>query len=112
MYHNPDRIIEEFAYLENKYPSGRLRISIDYPTWYLRFIRMSMRKGDARAARRYLSEAYSMLGPRSLISGLGRWARNKPSQWNSLPRAYAEETSEWMDRYRTDAAGEIKYRAP
>jgi hypothetical protein len=109
MYHNPDGIIKEFAYLESKHSSGHLRIEIDYPTWYLRFIRMAIRQGDRRAALQYLKDAYSKLGPKSLTLGVGRWARNKPSQWKPVPDAYSGEVSEWIRRYRIDAVGDAKY---
>jgi len=104
MYHDPRGIISEFKYLEEKYaPWPDVRLRIDYPTWYLRFVRMETRKGNGRAARALLRESFGESGPGlgPILGGMARWAHQKVTDRNkSVPREHSCEVSSWVQRYR------------
>lgn len=104
MYHNSDGILAEFEYLEHKYSAWPgVRMQIDYPLWYLRLIRMELRKRNIRAAWELLRRACnrSTLGPGPFAWGVTRWLKQKLVDRNKpLSLEYSHEVSEWVPRYR------------
>lgn len=116
MYHNPYGIIDEFQYLEQKYADWPgISMKIDYPTWYLRFIRMETRRGNPEAARRLLAAACRPPGPGRgpLAWGMVRWGvRRFTDPIKSVPEVYAAEVAEWSLRYRDDSWCSVSRATP